>query len=174
MPAVPLSRSFGASADGRLQTLPSLEPLSDELRSHMKKSLTKQSDKLSDAVQASAGCLHGGSIMADLSVEEKPSAISHREDSTTTVGTNSSAYGFKEDGAWTFHSQNVADNFDNEMHGHIAGYGAVIRLCAELSLRIHGPEKRILSYWCGIGNQFEQVHVARLRTADPCAHPTSR
>lgn len=176
MPAVPLSRSFGASADGRLQTLPSLEPLSDELRSEMKDSLKEQSDKLSAAVQASSGSLHGGSIMADLSMEEKHVAISPREDSTTsaeekavaisiredsttTVGTNSSAYGFKEDGAWTFHSQNVADNFDNEMHGHIAGYGAVIRLCAELSLRIHGPEKRILSYWCGIGNQFEQVQL---------------
>ena len=83
-------------------------------------------------------------------------AINQRENGGASVRDSASDYGFKQSGSWTFHDKNVADNFDNEVHGHVAGYGVVIRLCAELSLRIHGPQKRVLSYWCGIGNQFEQ------------------
>ena len=82
--------------------------------------------------------------------------IRRKEDGGVSVREEASDYGFKKSGSWTFHDKNVADNFDNEMHGHIAGYGAVIRLCSEVALRTHGPRSRVLSYWCGIGNQFEQ------------------
>ena len=134
-----------ASADGilnRLPVFPKAPSASDELpNDEPVEVLLVVSEASSKAQKAS---------------EAGMKAISQRENGGASVRDSASDYGFKQSGSWTFHDKNVADNFDNEVHGHVAGYGVVIRLCAELSLRIHGPQKRVLSYWCGIGNQFEQ------------------
>ncbi len=81
-------------------------------------------------------------------------SLSEREYRTNTnmPDTSEACYGFEE-GAWVFDDK-VAENWQNEMDGHIPSYWHVIKLSAEIVERIHGKSARILSFWTATGNQF--------------------